>query len=185
VYLVGGVFNCEVGLLLAELGREAHIKDTNIHTYFEEFTWPRWLKGASGKKVLEKRSSGQTDLKCSASEALSSYKLLRLFLMDVIMPTANARLQQCCNSFFLICEVLDLLVRVSRGTTSHIQLHNCVVRHLELFKATYGANEFFPKMHWATHLGMMLERHGTLISCFVHERKHKEVKWFGNNLQNT
>jgi hypothetical protein len=56
VYLVGGVFNHEVGLLLNALHTELHITNKQIHTFVTGFTWPKWLRGNVGQKVFEKRS---------------------------------------------------------------------------------------------------------------------------------
>ena len=45
-----------------------------------------------------------------------------------------------------------------------------------MFVAAYGPTACKPKHHYALHLPGMLQRHGTLISTFTHERKHRVVK---------
>ncbi|CAE7341309.1 unnamed protein product [Symbiodinium sp. CCMP2592] len=51
--------------------------------------------------------------------------------------------------------------------------------------ANYGAEYWVPKNHMTMHLPEFLSRHGRLLSCFVHERKHKLVKRFANNMKDT
>ena len=42
-----------------------------------------------------------------------------------------------------------------------------------------------PKSRYALRLPQMLDRFGSLASCFVHERRHKELKRFANNQCNS
>ena len=41
-----------------------------------------------------------------------------------------------------------------------------------------------PKFHWVAHFPLHLERLGTLISCLVHERKHKTIKRYADDIHN-
>ena len=47
----------------------------------------------------------------------------------------------------------------------------------------YGEAGFQPKCHYCAHLPDFMERQ-PLMNCFVHERKHKELKRFGNDFAN-
>ncbi len=42
-----------------------------------------------------------------------------------------------------------------------------------------------PKFHWLVHLARELEHFGILLSCWVHERKHRMVKRYANMILNT
>ena len=42
-----------------------------------------------------------------------------------------------------------------------------------------------PKFHWLLHFWRHLQSFGTLLSCFVHERKHRMVKRYANDVTNT
>ena len=42
-----------------------------------------------------------------------------------------------------------------------------------------------PKFHWLLHYAPCLSRFGTLISCFVHERKHRTIKRYAADILNT
>ena len=41
------------------------------------------------------------------------------------------------------------------------------------------------KFHWLVHLGSHLERFSLLVSWWVHERKHRIVKRYSQDIQNT
>ena len=182
VYMVSGAFNHECGLLLGTLQHEARIGYKDIHEFVKQFVWPKRMS-VTGKTVFEKRS-GSGELKCSASEGLSVYSVFRQYLHTATL-TSNSRVREAVDCYFALCDVLDLLRRVIQGSVTSVELHAAIQNHLEKYKRTYGVDEWFPKLHYALHLGMMLEQHGCLISCFVHERKHKELKRTANNLQNT
>lgn len=42
-----------------------------------------------------------------------------------------------------------------------------------------------PKAHYTLHLPLILERDGRLCSCWSHERKHRELKKYGNQSTNS
>ncbi len=128
----------------------------------------------SGKYVFEKTSSDALELKCSASEALSVYGPLRLYMLG-IEPTALPETKVALASFYALCNVMDLLLALQRGSTTPQRLHAAVTRHLTLFRAIYE-DAWIPKCHFAVHLAGQLGQHGFLLSCFVHKRKHKEIK---------
>lgn len=188
-YVVGGAFNLEVGLLLGMLA-SISVGHLAVHSFFQEFTWPLQIgsKGVSGKNVFAKRSAVAGMLKCSASESLSMYGVLRLFLMLTVVPLValGSNVWKACHSFFCLAEVMDLLL-VSRTTTCvrPESLHRVIVRHLDAFKVIYGEAKMLPKHHFTLHLADSLRAHTLLISCFTHERKHKLLKRFANHLCNT
>lgn len=186
VYLVGGAFNHEAGLLLSLLHLRARLTHKEIHTFVNKFNW-QVLMPSTGSKVFEKRTAISGELKCSASEALSVYNVFRYFLETVATPRAgdDQIIIDAIACFFALCDVLDLLRRVVRGTVSSADLHAAILNHLTVYKRVHGVDEWYPKLHYALHLATMLEQHGCLVSCFVHERKHKELKRTANNLQNT
>ena len=43
-----------------------------------------------------------------------------------------------------------------------------------------GATNYQPKMHYSGHFYQHVESHPKLLSCFCHERKHKQIKRFAN-----
>ena len=160
----------------------AKVPQQEIHNYFQHFTWPSWVgaRGVDAKKVLEKKND---TFKSSASEALGMYPVLAEFLHD--LPADRSReLHLAIQSFQALRRVLDLLVLCSKkGRVRSSELAEAIRGHLQAFKLAYGEALLPPKAHYSMHLPLILDHWGLLLSCFVHERKHREVKRFLNNVQ--
>lgn len=133
-------------------------------------------RGVSGKGLFAKKIDG--DFKSSASEAFSLYPVLREFVAQI----TDHRLKMACNSFKGIALVLDNLRLASAGKITGDDLHASILTHLQAFKAAYGEDRMVPKAHYAMHLAEQLKAHGILLTCFVHERRHKEIKRFANQM---
>ena len=155
------------------------------HDFFQACYWPSFIgsKSASAKKLFAKKI---TDFKSSASEALATYPVMKSFLQDALPNLEDNHAQLCCHSFFALCEVLDMLQMAGTGDidAEANALERKICSHLELFKACYGTGKVLPKAHMNLHLGDFLRRHKCLLSCFVHERRHKELKRYANTLDN-
>ena len=133
----------------------------------------------TGKNLFKKKVS---DFKCSASEGLACFPVLRAFLQTVYHRIRSAPARSCAQCFFALCEVLDLLQVSATGQLNAGVLDAALRKHFQLYLGAYGAEAVLPKGHFALHLPDSLRRHGLLLSCFVHERRHKEVKRFANQL---
>ncbi|CAE7198863.1 unnamed protein product [Symbiodinium sp. CCMP2592] len=154
------------------------------HSFLSACQWPAAVgdKGASAKKVFAKKV---TEFKSSASEAMALYPVMRAFLQEKLPSIRDNQCKECCRCFFVLCEVLDLLCKTSvplDPSTLAAALEQKIETHMELFKRCYGVEKVIPKAHFNLHLGDLLRRHGLLLSCFVHERRHKEIKRYANNL---
>ena len=184
-YVVGGVFNVEVGHLMNCLAANG-VSNRDVQSFFETLTFPRSLssRGVTGKLAFKKKIDAGDHFKCSASEALSIYAPLRFFLMSIACDQGSD-LQKAITSFFCLASVLDHLRKTMKGEIDANNLLELIVKHTCYFKSAYGEDSMIPKFHFCLHLPSMLSTHGLLIACFVHERKHKEVKRVTNNLSNT
>ena len=171
-----------------ELYKSARVRGNKmVHEFISSFTWPkRWSSaGTTGKNVFSKRSSKSEDLKCSASEGLSVYPVLRLCILRHIPNfEALADYRVPVKSFFALCAVLDILKKTFAGPVDPTELGEAVKTHLQLRLAAYGPERFQPKCHYALHLDQHLREHPRLLSCFCHERKHKQLKRFANDTHN-
>eukprot|EP00435_Cladocopium_sp_Y103_P016111 s1205_g4.t1 len=178
-YLVSGIWNSEVGLLLDSIQDE--ISNTQIHEFLSALTWPTKTRasGMTGRRAFEKRASGM--LAVSASEGLSLYPILRQFISENLQDPAACRAFQ---SYLALCEVLDLLQGTRQGTCAPSNLQAKVEQHLGHRLVAHGADSFQPKVHYSLHMAGQLGLHGVLIACWCHERKHKELKRYANNLHN-
>lgn len=188
VYCVAGIMNVECGLLLHVLSSQAGISHRQIHDFMQTLNWPAHAggKGCTGKDVFRKRASATANeiLKCSASEMLCIYSPLRYFLVT-LRPPANSLLEKAIQSYFCVARVLDLLTELPKGLTTPLQLKEAIEAHMVCFLRAYEPDWIHPKHHFAMHLHRSFEEHSLLVSCWVHERKHKEIKKFANNLSNT
>ena len=138
----------------------------------------------TGQHAFDKRSAGSGELKCSASEGLSLYPVIRYMLMQRVPDYKTHAVGPAIESFFALCRALDLLQLAICDGTSPDELEAAIKAHLQWRLAVYGPGEFPPKCHYALHLGECWRRHGRLLSCFVHERKHKQIKKFANDSHN-
>ena len=66
----------------------------------------------------------------------------------------------------------------------HEDLLAAISAYLRTFQRLYGPDIMTPKFHYLLHLPHLLQRHSWLPSCWVHERKHKSAKAYGNHVQN-
>ena len=82
VYLVSGIWNTEVGLLLQCIKDIVSVDVAD--TFLRQFVWPsHWdSRSVTGKKSLHKFVADGSELKCSASEGLSLYPVFRLLIME-------------------------------------------------------------------------------------------------------
>ena len=186
VYFVAGLYHLELNLLLDEL-RKAGLKQEALHEAFQQFRWPGYIheKGSGVQNVFEKRKSADIDFKSSASEALGSYPVVRLLLNDFRQRLGrDHRVQPHISCFMLLCQVLDLLQRTARGQVEAAQLGQAIKRHLDAYQAAYPDSSFLPKAHFGLHLEAQYKYHKCLISCWVHERRHKEIKRYANQQSN-
>jgi hypothetical protein len=134
--------------------------------------------------VFAKKFSSN-EFKCSASDALSIYKVVRVFLMSVVLVAgASQELRASRQNYFLLCSVLDLLTSIGKKPVTPTGLMTALLSYFTHFKRTYGEDPWIPKFHLALHLPSQLARHSILLACFTQERKHKEVKRYGEQVDN-
>ena len=186
IYLVHGVCNIECGLVLGGL-RDAGFPESRVTEFMQSFNWPAQTAGSSPKNILQAARDKKTSpLKASASELLNFVPLLRLFVLLFVCGHVDSDTECKVHSFLLLVQVLDLLQIVARGgSTTAPELGAAIRRHLECHLKVHGDESWIPKMHMSMHLPEFLQRFGTLISCFVHERKHKLIKRFASQKQDT
>ena len=159
-FLSGGVWNTECALLIEAL-KGCGMTQEDLYCELQEYTWPSAIasRGVSGKAVFRKAQS--SEVKCSASEALSLYGPIRFIVHRRMQQGQLGAASLAINSYMRLSKVLDLLQGIKRGTTRE------------------------PKHHYSVHMGRQFSHHKCLYACFTQERKHKEVKRFADMLTNT
>jgi hypothetical protein len=197
VYMVKGILNQELGLLVSKLYcSDLNLDYRNLHAFLQKFQWPTRVRSVTGQNIFVARETldDASDAKGDASELRSAYKVVQLFFNgpDVLGaceadPTdANVDLAAAIACYNSLCAVIDLLVRVSEcATVDPCDLQDAIISHMRHRVNVYGAESVRPKQHHSMHLAEQLGRHKILLSCWVHERKHKEIKKYERYLNNT
>ena len=182
IFLVSGLMQLQVNLTMPYLYSDCTHAD--IVNFLASFAWPHGLR-AQRKEVLETMEKKiASDFKCSASQGLSLYPLLRLFILCKAQNgELSAATMPAARCFLDLCRVLDLLHECNKGRAiRHDELATALEKHAKSFLAVHGAEACIPKFHFALHLPWMLQQHKVLYSCFCHERKHREIKMIANNI---
>jgi hypothetical protein len=187
--LLEGVFSITVGEMMAEL-RPFKVAYQDLGEFVSKWTWPSRIstKAATGKDVFKpakfKGWYKDVKFKTTASESLSLYPIMSVFFAE---EKARHPLHDTggITCFFLCCDVLDALQKVSRKRCTPEELAEVIVRFLKFFKLKFGEDPMTPKFHYIIHLPQMLRDHSIIFPCFVHERKHRELKRYAGMLRNT
>ena len=172
-YFVNGIFVWEFNAFMKDLRpfRKGH---HCFHQYLQAWSWPKAMP--SGKTLCKHVAVDDMqarDAHGSASDFLSVANVLEKYVKDVC---AGCGISDDKIQCILACiHVVQLLQNVAHGVQPR-ELHDAIVSHLELHQRCRGVTMWKPKMHYALHLAGCLERQGMLLSCFVHERKHRVLK---------
>ena len=104
-------------------------------------------------------------------------------MIDVVLKSGQCVL--AANTLVALSDVIDLLVAVPLGIVSAQQLEEAIDLFLRCV-ITAGWRMFMhPKYHWLVHMGTHLRKHKCLLTCWVHERKHRAVKRLAQDVKNT
>jgi len=184
--LISGVFAVTFGHLMVSL-KPFRITYATLHAYVQDWHWPGRIssRGVTGKDACKKAKKWYETKKFtpSASEILSLYAVFAHYFMNARLDGEIRRPEVTC--FLLLCDVIDTCMLMGRCIVSSQRLFEVVHRFLESFRFVFGGEHMTWKWHALLHLPHQLMLHGILFPCFVHERKHRSIKRFGAQLQNT
>ena len=185
IFMVNGLWNSVAGKVLHKF-RACGIKLQVIGDYVRSFSWPQGT--AATVNAIDVFSDGRLknslaakNLKCTASEGLSLIPVLAQFCLTIRTSHAVQTVREhalCCE---LLCEVVGMLMRSFRGLVDGAQLADRIAEFASLFIKLFGQAEAPPKFHYMFHL----PDYPIILNCLVHERKHKGIKRFANNMMNT
>ena len=178
------IFNGHAGMLLHKL-RQLGVKLATLESYVKSFKWPRSTSDSiSPKDVFSesrlKTSMAAKTLKCTASEGLSLVPVLAMFCAQLCAHD-DAEVRAHAYGFVLLSRVVSMIVRVVRGLTDRDALKRRTEEYGAQFIRLYGEENAPPKFHYMFHIGF----YRWILNCLVHERKHKCIKKFANQLYNT
>ena len=182
IYLVGGLWNHEMVNLLVFL-KVFQIVWKDLDAFVCQWTFTmnssqcRAVFSTCGSRPSEKADH----ISCSASEGLSVYPVVRVFLM--CLPDDRCKLQ--VESMMALCRVLDILQLIKTGRVTDAELAFAVLDHLRKYQAAYGTVGWLPKHLYSLLLIRQFEAFGSLVSLWTLERRHRLVKRFAAHHKNT
>jgi len=185
--VVGGVFNTCMFLLLSALKKLWSNIYERLSDYCKSFKFPGRVSNISLQSLFSKKREASNNencsFKCTASEALSVYVLVALFVANVVISSGNCMSES--KAFLALADLIDMFQIIPLGKILPADLHGKVNQFLDLC-CSAGWHEFMhPKFHWLRHMHEHLNKFGILPSCFTHERKHKLIKRYMTNIFNT
>ena len=147
------------------------------HSFFQGCEWLAYIggRGVSGKNLFRKK---EQEFKCPVSEGLA---------FAILFEAAAAwhcisRVPRSHPKLFLLCDVLHALQLSATGRVNADDLEAKICRRMRKYVEVYGPEEVLPRGHFALHLAGSLRHHEILLSCFVHERRHRSVKQIADQL---
>ena len=93
----------------------------------------------TGQKVFKKKQES-AEVKCSASEGLSLYAVLRFLFLQKAHEFGAVRLE--IESYLRLCRVIDLLQGIRKGSTHSSVLRNAILDHLRGYLNAYSGEKF-------------------------------------------
>lgn len=189
--LQDGMLTLEVFLFLAE----AAVPRETLEEYMKTtFAFPRstHVKSSELHRIFNEYRFSEARFRCSASEMLSLYGLLRHFVATEVEHTPALTAQRA--SFLAACKVLDILMgakrREVRLADAGRALRFALSEHMRLHLTAYEDQYIKPKHHLMFDIAEQMIRDGSkqqgiLLDMFVVERTHLEVKKVATNIENT
>ena len=168
--VANGVATWEICGLVQEL-RCAGISVIQVDAWISLHTLPKRL-GKLPESFLQQRCSEDT-LKAFACEVLALLPVLLAFMRNVVAP--SGALPQHCKCFELLCRIVGILQQGDVACRKAPVLADLVHAHAALYAELYK-DLVRPKCHYLLHLASQLQHLQVNVSCFVTERKHREVK---------
>jgi hypothetical protein len=185
----GGVFNIVVLQCFTEVHKIFPDIWSQLRDYVLKHTWPQSTKFSPSisdhflpERVKSHRAAGV--FKCPASDGLSLLPVMCMYLQTVVLRS-HAVNKTACEALLALGDIVDALVCVPLGVVSPDYLRQRIHRFFTVCETAGWQQHFIPKFHWMIHLPQALARWGVLPTCWVHERKHRVVKKFGQDIRNT
>ena len=180
-----GVFNDLLWLLLRAATDLRHLYNM-LEAFVLQWVWPKRIQTSGLHKVFDprRREGNNTSeaFRCQASDGLCLVPVLACWVSFQLLPLGCC--PQACRAFLAFADVIECITSVARGGVTDVLLLTAIERFLALFTAAFGEEQLGPKFHWLLHFPDEFRRHGCMISCFVHERKHKVLRRYANDVTN-
>ena len=184
-----GVFNIVVFLCFSAIKQVRTNVWEVLHDFVAAFIWPR---SANFKPSVRDHLSAARlkahikakQFKCPASDGLSLLGVMCYFIQVVAMRIPGV--DKCaCDALTALSDLVDALAAVPLGVVTPDYLRERIRSLLAICDTAKWKPYFIPKFHWLIHLSHALQRWNVLPTCWVHERKHRMVKRYGEDIFNT
>ena len=206
--LQDGTMNVEC-LLVVDAAADADLDYSAVEEFLQRPDWEFPKKLRSRCKQLHRifsewrlNADEEMDkIRCSASELLSMYGLLRNFVRTRI-DNDRDDLKPKLDSFFACCRVVDTFLLLKRGQikmdAAVERLEKAMVDHMRMHKAAHGTEHIKPKHHWMFDVLERFRRDilyfmgvrkedlmNFVVDAFFLERSHLICKDAAENVDNT
>ena len=182
---VSGVVQTTLFLFLQAMSNNGVGIYKMIKGYIELWSFPSSRSLNIHNLFLPKREKSNKEaqtFKCSASEALAVLPILSHFINDTILRTGVCTEE--CKAVLAVADVLEILHSTSHGCNSRI-LAMKIDQVFDQFDKSNWKDFMHSKFHWLLHMPSHIAKFNFLISCWVHERKHRIIKRYSEGIQNT
>ena len=184
-FLADGVVGGEIWALLAAGKMHGLLSQEAVHLFLQEGWQVPWHDPQRNKDLSKlfaenarKANEEHAAVKCSMSELLGLYALLRHFV-EVRAPQ-DPRIAAAVHNFMLACKDVDLVLAAKRKrvpvSAAGRQLAATMEQLLRGHTSSHGNSLVKPKFHWAFDIaeGMVQDDH--IMDSFVIERLHLRAK---------
>ena len=192
VTIANGIMNIECCAAIIAIEHESRWEVFAMLEHLAKAGWNRGPTKAFSYVFDEyhaKSSKKAELLKGGASELLMVYPFLRNFITEHVTPRGFAK--AACDSFLALCHVQDLIQEakvfdLGQLPLAHLDsLDQAIRRFRALHSAAYGDYYIKPKHHYLFHITESPRELRFWLDCFVHERKHIDVKAAIEHIDNT
>ncbi|CAE7513380.1 unnamed protein product [Symbiodinium sp. CCMP2592] len=187
--LVSGVFQTVTWLVLEALQKQFPNLWEIADEYVAKWTLPRNIsakaEGMLGQSRAKACKEAET-FKCTASEGLTLSPILACFFRQLARANANVEAVQAIQCFLQLDKLVACCQRArSEGAVSPGQMRKHVSDFLQAVHAAEWQDRMHSKFHWLLHFGSHLEKWGFMVQCYTHERKHRTIKRFAEDIKKT
>ena len=183
---VGGVVQTTLYLLFDAVAKSGIKFYPMVEGYMKQWILPKGKSTNIASIFNNKRAksnNGAKTFKATASELLAFVPILAYFVEEVVVKAGRCVAE--CKAFLAVADLLENFQSVSYGYYNPILIKDKVSQMQDLFIECNWQQYMHSKFHWLLHMASHLTKFQLLLSCWVHERKHRIVKRYAQDVQNT
>jgi hypothetical protein len=167
-----GLANTHIGYAMHALKDKIGIAPERITDFAGLCNYPsKW--GKLDKMAFSPKRLKEKTIKSFASTVLTMIAVFHMFMEKFVASV----LPDHFEAFTLLHHIVGIFRMGCEDAMQHVDTLKLLLRkHLAALIKLYGGDDLKPKAHHLFHVIDGMEWLGKLLSCFVTERKHREVK---------